>query len=186
MIEDKSFSRIDYTKTNLVKGEYINCIFTNCNFYNLDLSSFTFNECEFNDCDLSLSRLEGTIFNDIKFINCKLLGLHFKNCNDFFLSVSFDNCMLKLSTFYKLKLKKTRLKACNLQDVDFSESDLTGSSFDNCDLQRAIFIGTNLEKVDFRSSINYSIDPEKNRLKKAKFSRSEVVGLLDKYDIEIE
>jgi uncharacterized protein YjbI with pentapeptide repeats len=94
--------------------------------------------------------------------------------------------MLKLSTFYKLKLKKTRFKGCNLQDVDFSDADLMGSTFDNCDLQRAIFIDTNLEKVDFRSSINYSIDPEKNRLKKAKFSRAEVIGLLDKYDIEIE
>ena len=32
----------------------------------------------------------------------------------------------------------------------------------------------------------HSIDPETNRIKKAKFSISGVLGLLHKYDIEIE
>jgi len=58
--------------------------------------------------------------------------------------------------------------------------------FDNCDLTRAIFIQTNLEKADFRSSFNYSIDPEMNRMKKARFSLAGVVGLLDKYDVDVE
>ncbi|MGB5462457.1 MAG: pentapeptide repeat-containing protein, partial [Aureibaculum sp.] len=33
---------------------------------------------------------------------------------------------------------------------------------------------------------NYSIDPEKNPIKKAKFSQDGIGGLLDKYDIVIE
>ena len=186
MTEDKTFERIDFTKTHLVRGEYDNCVFKNCNFYSTDLSSFTFNECEFKGCDFSLSVMKGTILNDARFIDCKLLGLHFENCNGIVLSVNFANCILKLSSFYKLKLKKTRFKSCNLQDADFTETDLSGSTFENCDLQRAIFVNTNLEKVDFRSSFSYSFDPEKNRIKKARFSRTEVIGLLDKYDIEIE
>ena len=44
---------------------------------------------------------------------------------------------------------------------------------------------TILEKADFRTAKNYSIDPEQNRLKKAKFSLSGVVGLLRKYDIVV-
>jgi fluoroquinolone resistance protein len=43
-----------------------------------------------------------------------------------------------------------------------------------------------LEKADFRTSNGYSIDPEMNRIKKAKFSLEGVAGLLDKYDIEVE
>jgi uncharacterized protein YjbI with pentapeptide repeats len=100
--------------------------------------------------------------------------------------LDFENCVLKLAVFYKLKLKKTRFKNCNLQETEFTEADLTSASFDNCDLQRAIFQKTNLEKVDFRTSFNYSIDPEQNRITKARFSRLGVVGLLDKYRIEIE
>jgi fluoroquinolone resistance protein len=58
--------------------------------------------------------------------------------------------------------------------------------FDNCDLTRATFDRSVLEKADFRTSYNYSIDPENNKIKKAKFSLLGVSGLLDKYDIAIE
>ncbi|HWY33074.1 MAG TPA: pentapeptide repeat-containing protein, partial [Nitrosopumilaceae archaeon] len=88
--------------------------------------------------------------------------------------------------FYKTKLKKTAFKNSTIQEADFSECDLTNAIFENCDLTGATFVNTNLEKADFRTSFNYSIDPELNRIKKAKFSLHGIVGLLDKYDIEIE
>jgi hypothetical protein len=49
-----------------------------------------------------------------------------------------------------------------------------------------IFKNTNLESVDFRTSFSYSIDPDLNRIEKAKFSLSRITALLDKLDIEIE
>jgi len=73
-----------------------------------------------------------------------------------------------------------------MQETDFTETDLTSTIFETCDLQRAIFYATILEKADFRSSFNYSLDPERNRIKKARFSRLGIAGLLDKYNIEIE
>jgi fluoroquinolone resistance protein len=185
MIENKVFEKIDYTAGKLPKEEYENCTFLNCIFYNSDLSSLSFYECEFFACDFSLSKLNNTLLNDIQFKNCKLLGLRFDTCNDSGFSTYFENCQLKLSTFFKLKLIKTKFINCNLQEVDFSETDLSGSLFENCDLQRAVFDGTNLEKVDFSSSFNFSIDPEKNRIKKARFSNQGLSGLLDKYNIEI-
>jgi uncharacterized protein YjbI with pentapeptide repeats len=129
--------------------------------------------------------MKSTALRDVTFLNCKLLGVRFDECNEFLFSVHFENCMLKFSSFHKLKLKQTRFQTCNLQEVDLAEADLTGSVFETCDLQRTLFDHTNLEKVDFRSSFNYSIDPEKNRIKKAKFSHEGAWGLLDKYDIEI-
>ena len=73
-----------------------------------------------------------------------------------------------------------------LHELDLSETELASAVFKGCDLQRSIFSGTNLEKADLSSSYNYSIDPERNRLKKAKFSLAGLVGLLDKYDIQID
>jgi hypothetical protein len=58
--------------------------------------------------------------------------------------------------------------------------------FAECDLSRAVFQAGILEKTDFRSAFNYTIDPELNKLKKAKFSRSGLAGLLEKYNIDIE
>jgi fluoroquinolone resistance protein len=186
MTEDKIFTGINYTENNLGKDEYENCTFRNCVFYNSNLSNIIFRNCVFDGCDLSLAQIKQTVLNDIKFINCKLLGLQFHNCNNFLFSVDFDNCMLKLSVFYKLKLKKTKFNNCNLQEADFTEADLTASVFANCDLQRAVFDTTNLETVDFRTAYNYSIDPERNKMKKARFSGNGITGLLDKYNIVIE
>ncbi|MDR3651452.1 MAG: pentapeptide repeat-containing protein [Paludibacter sp.] len=186
MTENKLFERIDFTLIHLPKDEYENCKFVNCNFYSADLLNVTFRECIFDCCDFSLASLKNTALNDIYFIGCKLVGVQFEECNPFLFSVNFENCVLKLAVFFKMKLKKTCFVNCNLQETDFSESDMTSAVFDNCDLQRAIFYKTILEKADLRTSYHYSIDPEVNRIKKARFSRTGISGLLDKYNIEIE
>jgi hypothetical protein len=43
-----------------------------------------------------------------------------------------------------------------------------------------------LAAVDFSTAYNYTIDPEFNPMKKAKFSTQGIPGLLQKYDIKIE
>jgi fluoroquinolone resistance protein len=101
-------------------------------------------------------------------------------------SAAFDNCTLNHSSFFKMNLKKMQFKNSTLHEVDFTESDLSNAVFNNCDLLTAKFENTILEKADFCTSFNYSINPEINRIKKAKFSLPAAVGLLDKYDIEIE
>jgi fluoroquinolone resistance protein len=185
-IQEKTFDGTDFTQNPLTKGEYEYCAFSNCNFADSDLSEFKFIDCTFNGCNLSLAKLNKTVFRDIKFKDCKMLGLRFDTCHEFGLSFSFDACQLNHSSFYKVKIKKTIFKNSQLGESDFAETDLTSAVFDNCNLAQAIFDQTTLEKADFRTSYNYSIDPEINRIKKAKFSIWGVSGLLDKYDIDIE
>lgn len=185
-IEDKKFDQVDFTLDGLVKADYENCSFTNCNFSNQDLSKLSFAECDFTGCNFSLAKLATTAFNEVKFKDCKLLGLHFHDCHEFLFTVYFDNCLLNLSSFYKRKLKKTTFKNCTLHEVDFTQADLSGALFHNCDLSRATFQYAILEKADLRSSYNYSIDPEVNKIKKARFSAAGLAGLLEKYDIDIQ
>lgn len=184
-IHDSSFEQVDYTTQPLVEGEYENCVFKNCNFHEQNLSEFQFIDCQFIDCDLSLAKLNGTTFREVDFNNCKLLGLLFTDCHPFGLSFSFRHCILNYSSFYNLKIRKTTFDHSQFEEVDFTESDLTASKFIECNLNRSTFDHTILEKVDFRTSHYYSIDPERNRIRKAKFSIPDIVGLLDKYDIEI-
>lgn len=185
-VEEKTFNKDDFTKNALTKGEYEFCTFINCDFSGSDLADIKFSECEFIDCNLSLAKLTKTSFRDVKFRSGKMLGLRFENCSEFGLLFGFENCTLNHSSFYQTKLKKTSFKNSQLREVDFTECDLTGTVFDNCDLTMATFEQTILEKADFRTSFNYSIDPEVNRIKKAKFSLPGIAGLLDKYDIEID
>ena len=85
-----------------------------------------------------------------------------------------------------MKLHKTIFIKCIIHEADFSEADLTNSVFDNCDFKDSVFDHTILEKSDFRTSYNFIIDPDSNRIEKAKFSSDNVLGLLTKYNIEIE
>jgi uncharacterized protein YjbI with pentapeptide repeats len=100
--------------------------------------------------------------------------------------VSFENCILNFSSFYGVKLKGSKFGNCTLQEVDFTAADLTNVTFADSDLLRSIFVESILERVDFTSAYNYTIDPELNRMKKAKFSLNGLPGLLEKYNIEIE
>ena len=114
------------------------------------------------------------------------MGLRFENCSDFLFTADFDHCQLNLSSFTGMKLKRTKFNNSTLCEVDFSGADLSHALFENCDLSRAVFERSLLEKADFRTAYNFSIDPEMNKIKKAKFSAAGIAGLLNKYDIEIE
>ena len=184
-IKDETIERFDFTTIPLKMGEYECCTFSGCDFSNTDLSDIKFFDCVFTGCNLSLAKMQKTVLRDVQFKDCKMLGLRMDECNKFGFGVRFENCSLAHSSFYQKILKKTTFKNTILQEVDFTACDLTEAIFDNCDLANATFDNTTLEKADLRTAYNYSIDPDKNKIRKAKFSLVGVSGLLDKYNIDI-
>ncbi len=171
---------------SIANGEYEQCSFTSCDLGEADLSEAVFINCVFAGCNLSMAKLTRATFRDVSFIDCKMLGLKFGDCNEFGLSFRFERCVMDHCSFYRSKIKNTIFKDCRMHEVDLAECDMSCSVLDNCDLAGASFDATGLEKADLRNSINYSIDPDRNRIKKAKFSLHGAIGLLDKYDIEVE
>jgi uncharacterized protein YjbI with pentapeptide repeats len=182
---EKTFTKLDFAETPISKGEYEKCVFKNCNFFKGNLAEFVFIDCEFISCDLSMIEVSSTTFNNAQFFDCKILGVHFEQCNDFGFSVKFENCILNHSSFFGIKMNKTIFTSCNMEEVDFTESDLSNSVFTECDLERTVFNRTNLTKTDLSTSYNFSIDPENNKIKRAKFSVNNLSGLLNKYEIVI-
>lgn len=139
----------------------------------------------FKQCNFSMADIDGTGFRNAVFFGCKMLGVDFTRCSKFAFSLSFTDCHLDYSNFFGTKLKKTIFKNCTLKDVEFTEADLTASEFLDCDLTSAKFSNTNLEKADFRTAVNFAIDPDGNRMRKAKFSSLNIAGLLYKYNLDI-
>lgn len=182
---DQRFDKVNVTQDPLPPGEYDNCEFLHCDFSQCNLSGFTFTDCLFHECNLSLARLDNTSLRDARFKDCKLMGLRWDTCNPFGLSFSFEQCLLDHSSFFQVKARKTRFTNCRLRECDFVECDLHQSVFDNCDLLGAVFERTLLEKTDFRTAFNYTIHPESNKIKKARFSLQGIPGLLARYDIDI-
>lgn len=185
-IEDRDFDSkniMDF-KTDYVT--YDNCTFTDCDLSNTDLSSIHFMDCHFAACNISNAKLSQTALRNIVFKDCKMMGLVFDDCDDFLFGAGFEHCVLNFSSFTRRKMKNARFDNCTLTEVNFTLADLTGAVFEKCDLSGSRFENTILEKADFRTAFNYSVNPEINKLNKAKFSLQGLPGLLDKYGIVIE
>lgn len=181
--EDKEFEGIDFQIKGFLSGEYAGCRFIKCNFNQLDLSKSIFIDCEFVDSNLSLIKIKQVICRNVTFIDTKMLGIRFDEMNPFGLQIEFKNVVLDHAVFHNVKMPKTNFSHCSLKEVDFSLADFSGSLFEHCDFHHAVFDSTNLEKADFSTSINYSINPQQNRIKKSKHRYPAILGLLDVVDI---
>jgi len=185
-ISEKRFDNLNFTEEPLRFTDFEGCTFTNCDFSNVDVSHLKFVDCTFIGCNLSMIKTHDTVFSDVRFTNCKMLGIHFEDCHAVGASYEFDHCQLDYASFYQQHLKRKTIHGCQFKEADFTECDASHTFFDGCDFLLARFDRTNLEGSDFRTSFNYSINPSSNRIKKAKFSLSGVVGLLDEFEIVIE
>lgn len=183
-INDKLF---DVKNTHdLPFGEYDNCTFKGLNFSQLDISQYIFNDCEFDNCNFSMTKVQQTAFRNVHFFECKIMGVLFDECNPFGIRLKFTDTSINNCTFTNLHLTKTLFTNCEIKECDFSAANLSESKFTNCQLPDSVFERTNLEKVDFRTATNFRIDPEKNKMRKSRFSKEELGGLLFKYNLDIE
>ena len=75
-----------------------------------------------------------------------------------------------------------------LQSVEsgFTKADMSAATFEKRNLQDALFMQTRLAETDFNTAFNIVIGPESNYMKKAKFSRDGLFGLLFKYGLQVE
>lgn len=186
IIEDQVFVKATASELQHQKATFENCRFVNCNFENGNLSDMIFVECSFEGCNLTLCDVKNTGVQNLNFIDCKLSGVDFSKARDFLFEVHAENCIMDNAIFYQRKNKGTKFTNCSMIETDFTEADLTNVTFDKCNLDRAFFNRTQLKGADFTSSYNFTIDPDRNFLKKAKFSLHGLPGLLSKYDIVIK
>ena len=110
LIEEQTFTNKNFAENALEIAEYDSCVFNNCNFANANISRITFVDCSFVNCDLSMMNISDTAFKSVSFQDCKMLGLPFDNCAKFLFEVHFNDCMLNISSFYKLNSKKSSFK----------------------------------------------------------------------------
>ncbi|MBA3816424.1 MAG: pentapeptide repeat-containing protein [Parachlamydiaceae bacterium] len=180
-LENQVIQSENFLKKTLENQIFNSCSFNSCDFSESLLRNAHFCTCTFTNCNLSLAKLDGCRFQDVRFVDCKIVGAEFFKCEKTFFSPKFENCLLHYCNFSDLNMKKisfvgNKLKEChftntNLISADFGEVDLYGTAFHNCDL--------------FTSSVRYDFDPQTNKIRKAKFSLYEAVGLLRGFGITI-
>lgn len=114
------------------------------------------------------------------------MGVNFGQCHDFIFEVSFDDCILDYSSFEKRKMSKTLFAKSSMKGVIFDNAELRQAKFLECNLEDAVFYNTNLQEADFRTAYHYTVNPNENVIKKARFSKDGLAGLLTQYNIVIE
>jgi len=182
-VYESLLEKTDFSTERLLKT-YESVEFRSCNF--TDLSGINFTDCLFTSCNLSNAEVGKCKMQDIKFKDCKLIGINFFQTLDFGFAIEFENCLLDYASFAQKKMNKSAFKNCKLHGANFTQSDLSKITMENCDLLDAIFDYTNLSGIDFTTNLNFIIDPQLNQVKKTKFSAASLAGLLTRFEIIIE
>lgn len=181
----KTFTKVIHTEESVTHREFENCTFIDCDFYGSNFSQSQFLDCTFKGCNLSMIKLNATSLKNVDFEECKMMGIAFEYCDDFLFEVKLKDCMLDFCSFANKKMQKTQFSTSSMQEVNFSGTNLTKAVFDDVNLNGALFDKTILMEADLSKAYNFSIDPELNSIKKAKFSLKDAGGLLEKHNLKL-
>ncbi|MEE1898445.1 pentapeptide repeat-containing protein [Flavobacterium rakeshii] len=184
-ILDTQINNTVFGPDDIMYKDYERCTFTDCDFTQCNYLGVAFTDCEFINCNFAEAKINYVSFRDVMFTGCNFTGVNFAMVDDLLFKFEFKECILDYTKFYTLKMRGTVFTGCQIIASDFMNADITDVIFDNCNLHKSVFLDTIANKVDFSTSYNYTIDPEKNKLKKAIFSESGLKGLLTKHEIII-
>lgn len=189
----ETFHKVELEGETVSGALFEDCLFTQCRVKGAVLERCRFSGCQFTDCLLSAPKLKNVTMLSCGFSGCGISGVDWSALVDerkrdmgFLPFDSLERCSLRHCLFYGLDLK----------GFDFSGADLTGSTFDSCVLEGAdfsrcrlgetSFLQNDLRQADFRQAVGYSFSLEGNRVRGAKFSLPEAVGLLSALGLELE
>jgi uncharacterized protein YjbI with pentapeptide repeats len=184
--EQTSFEKIRAQGLSLTDKTFSSCVFTGCDLSGCDFSSSLLENCEFIECNLSSVVLNSTRMPKVSFTGSKIMGVNFTNAEPFAMTLSFTGCAIDSCNFCDMKLKKTVFSGCELIATDFLRADLTEADFSGSSFRDIGFENTTLAKSDFTDAHGYVINPMSNNVRKAKFSFSDAVIMLEQMGIIIK
>lgn len=183
----KEYSAINFSSIEddkfILPGMFYSCTFHYCDFTEICLDTCVFENCKFFECNFSLLSVKHTRFIDVVFQKSKINGVDFSECDRLITEISFLECRVRNCNFSGLYLKKQNFSHSEIIESDFINTELRSSDFSHCLLTGTMFHNCNLMKADFSYAKNYTLNPEGNQLRKAKFTMPEAVALLQHLDI---
>ena len=185
-LEDQNFKTHDFSDISFAEKSFSHCLFESCNFIESSWQSAKFASCIFKNCNLSLINLKNCRLYDVVFEESKLVGIDFSQYDtSFIFSISAKKCLIQHCSFSHLPMKKTLFQQSKIHGSNFIDSCLVEADFTGADLKDTMFHTCDLSNSNFCHAVNYAIDPQVNKVKGAKFSFPEVVGLLKNFEITI-
>jgi uncharacterized protein YjbI with pentapeptide repeats len=134
-----------------------------------------------------MARLDDSLFREVTFTRCKLLGILWNETRKrgFYLSIRYESSVLNYSVFYGLDLRKCSFEDCIAIEADFTEANLSKLNLHNMDLSGATFFHTNLKETNLTTATNYLFNPADNPVKGTTVSPPEALNLLYPFGIKV-
>lgn len=182
---DRTFDAISLRQVSLGGAEYMGCIFRNCKLDSVDLSGCSFEDCQFIGCSLVDLKLNNARFQNVSFDECKIVGINFAALNDFLIAFSMRYSILMSCTFSDMSIPSTVFEGCQISDTTFTNCNLKKADFSGVSFVDGRIADCDLREADFIDASGFQIDPNANKMRAAKFSRTAAVELLNGYGLKL-
>ncbi len=187
--DDLAFKSLKYPAAQFHDLDFSGCSFRDCDFTGASFTGCQFSECTFSNCNVTLLCLTDSLFAQLRFSGCKMLGINWTQARRAALAaaspIHFENCVLNDSSFQGMHVPEMTLLSCKARDVDFREANLSKANCMGTDFTNSLFMHSNLEQANFAQATQYTIDVRHNAVEGAIFDRYEAVRLLQGIGIEI-
>ncbi len=186
--EDKTYENVDVSGKSVNDIHFSCCTFIDCKFKDTIFNNIDFNECAFINCSLVNTVFKNTEMKYCSFDRCALIGLNWSAVSTEFAAVfeKIENCLFKFNNFEDASLKKVNFGKSQIISSTFYQVNLSECNFMGCELTDTTFSECDLQKSDFRSASGFNIDVTSCKLKNAKFSFTNLDGLVKGLGIKIE
>ncbi len=162
--EGAIFQGLDLREEELQNVELLACTVRDGKLDGVTLTRCSFEDVTFERCNLSVAKLGGSSFRDVRFVGCKLTGIDWSRAHDLTFEVMFTDCVLDFSSFVGMRLCDLRCSGGKAHDVVFADCNLRDARLADMDLAGATFTGNDLRATDLSTCANVVLEPNTNRL----------------------
>lgn len=182
--EGESFVGLELGEADLSRKEFQSCTFRSVKLAGSRWMGALLEDCTFELCDLSNFAPKGLAARDVRFSECKLLGVDWTSVSPH-PRVAFEACDLRYASFASVHLRKTTFLRSQITEATFADVDLTECDFDGSDLEGTTFRECVLHKANFSGARGLLLDPAKNRVKDARISLEAAVLLAASFGLRV-
>ena len=162
------------------------CRFEGITFGEMDWRNARFENCTFLHCNLTGVRWTGARLHGVLFEECVLDKLRWNTLTTLFLSIELKHCQATFGDWSDMDLNRTGFQESNLTGCDFSGADARHVDWSGSKLTEVIFHGTDLREGDFRTALDWTIDPSENKVRDTRFSRHGLQGLVSRLGLNLD
>lgn len=188
---EETFQGLILREESVADKYFSHCTFRDCIIEDCELLDCRFFECRFERCRISGTQLRNVQCVSADFERCSLSGIQWAALQPprmrFALPFrTLRGCQLRYNTFMDIRLDRFDFSDCSIVGSMFSQCSLVEADLRRCSLEETEFFRCDLSKADMREATGYQVDIMTCRLKDARFSFPEVMGLLNGLGIKVD